>query len=376
MFVLLILAGLILLVVGAEMLVRGASRLAGAVGLSPLIIGLTVVAYGTSAPEVAVSLKAAWIGQADIALGNVVGSNILNVLLILGLSATIVPLAASWQLVRLDVPILIGASAMAWWFAADGTVSRLEGMLLALGIGAYTAFLLVLGRRQASDPAHAEAAASWPGTPTPSRADADRPRLLLSGLLVLVGLALLVLGARWLVQGAVDLARIFGVSELLIGLTIVAAGTSAPEVATSIIAAIRGQRDIAVGNIVGSNIFNLLGVLGPAALISPVGVAVAPDARSFDLPIMMAVAVVCLPVFFTGGRISRLEGLLLLGYYVAYIVFLVLQATQHPQAAGFGHAMLYFVIPLSGLAIALSVYYAVRQKQRAAGIEPPREGNG
>lgn len=360
-----LIVGLITLTAGAEALVRGASTLARAVGLPSLIIGLTVVAYGTSAPELAVSIKAGWMGQADLALGNVVGSNIFNVLLILGLSALIVPLVASRQLVRLDVPVMIGASLLAWAFAANGAINRWEGMLLLAGMVGYTAWLVRLGRRQTRDaalatPALADAPdatdATGPATP------AKPANLLVSALYVLVGLAMLVMGARWLVDSAVTLAQSWGVSDLLIGLTIVAAGTSMPELATSIVASIRGQRDIAIGNVVGSNIFNLLGVLGSTALIAPDGIPVAASALSFDLPIMIAVAVACLPIFFTGGRINRWEGAVFLAYYAAYLAFLILAATGHAALNRFSSAMLYFVIPMTALGIGVSLFVTLRSK--------------
>ena len=298
--------GLITLVAGAEFLVRGASRLASAAGISPLIIGLTVVAFGTSAPEMAVSVASSLSGRADIAVGNVVGSNIFNILLILGLSASILPLVVDQKMIRFEVPVMIAASLLAWWFCSDGTVNRAEGGVLFAGILAFTFRCLVVGRRESLE--FRTATQSVAGDSTLESADSSGSGIL--GILwqltlVAAGLVLLVLGAGWLVGGATEVARRFGVSELVIGLTIVAAGTSLPELATSIVAAIRGERDIAVGNVVGSNIFNLLGVLGLAAVVAPNGIAVAGQAAQFDIPVMVAVAVACLPVFFTGHLIAR-----------------------------------------------------------------------
>ena len=326
--VLLLVVGLGLLVVGAEALVRGASRLAGALGLSPLVIGLTVVAYGTSAPEMAVSLKAALGGQADIALGNVVGSNIFNVLLILGVSAAIVPLVVSAQLIRRDLPVMVGVSALTWLLALDGRIGRLDGLLLAGGAVAYTAWLIVASRR-AGAALQAEFAQEYRPAPRTARA------MAVNTVLVLAGLALLVLGARWLVQGAVSIAEALRISPLVIGLTIVAGGTSLPEVATSIVAALRGERDIAVGNVVGSNIFNLLAVLGVSGAVAGSGVAVPAGALHFDLPVMVGVAVLCVPIFITQSRVSRAEGLLLLALYVVYTTYVVLAALGHPALPGF-----------------------------------------
>ncbi|MBW8370735.1 MAG: calcium/sodium antiporter [Thiobacillus sp.] len=343
--------GLIALVAGAELLVRGASKLALSFGISPLVVGLTVVAFGTSAPEMAVSVQSAWSGQVDIALGNVVGSNIFNVLFILGASALIVPLVVHQQIIRQEVPVMIGASLLLWAMAADGGISRWEGLLLASLIVGYTFIIIRQSRRETAaikaeyDEAFDGVAKGW---------DAHWGVQI---LLILAGLALLVLGANWLVEAAVTFAKQLGVSELVIGLTIVAAGTSLPEVATSILAAIRGERDIAVGNVVGSNLFNILAVLGISASVAPGDLAVAPAMLAFDLPVMVAVAIACLPVFFNGSCISRWEGALFLALYVAYTLYLILYATGHDALHGYSAVMGGFVLPL--LAVTL-VVLAVR----------------
>lgn len=317
MAVVLLVVGLVVLTLGADILVRGASALASAVGLPSLVIGLTVVAFGTSAPEMAVSVSASLDGNGDIAVGNVVGSNIFNVLLILGASALITPLVASKQLVRLDVPVMVLASALAWRLAADHSISRIEGSALFLGLIVYTTALVLIGRSQsarARTPEHdgASIATVYPG------------HFALSIVMVVAGLGLLVLGSKCFVDGAATLARSLGVSDLLIGLTIVAAGTSLPEVATSIMASIKGQRDIAIGNVVGSNIFNVLGVLGASAMSAAHGVSVSAPALSFDIPVMCAVALACLPIFLTGGRISRVEGWVLLASYALYVALIAM----------------------------------------------------
>jgi len=342
--------GLVALVVGAEALVRGASRLALSFGISPLVVGLTVVAFGTSSPEMAVSVQSALSGQVDLAIGNVVGSNVFNVLFILGVSALIVPLLVHQQLVRQEVPLMIGASLLVWGLAADGGIGRWDGALLAGLLVAYTLFVIRQSRREDRS-VRDEYAEGMPGD-----GSAWDRHWAVQVLLVAAGLGLLVLGADWLVEAAIAFARAFGVSELVIGLTIVAAGTSLPEVATSILAAVRGERDIAVGNVVGSNIFNLLGVLGVSALVAPTGLAVAPAVLSFDLLVMTAVAVACLPVFFTGNRIDRWEGLVFLAYYVAYTVYLILRATEHDALATFSLAMGTFVLPLTVVTLALFIY--------------------
>jgi cation:H+ antiporter len=355
--VVLFVAGLLLLLWGAEWLVRGASRLAAAVGISPLVIGLTVVSFGTSAPELAVSVQAALAGQADVTVGNVVGSNIANVLLILGLSALVAPLVVAQQLVRLDVPLMIGVSFLLLLLTWDGLLSRFDGLLLFGGVVLYTAFSIYQSRQESEDVQTEYQKAFGPGGERSYRA------LLTNLAMVVAGLALLVLGARWLVDGAVTLARLLGLSELLVGLTVVAAGTSLPELATSVVASLRGERDLAVGNVVGSNIFNILLVLGLTGFMAPAGIAIAAQAVQFDLPVMTAVAIACLPIFFTGYTIERWEGALFLAYYVAYTAYLILSATGHAALPAFATAMLGFVLPLTILTLGIVTVRAWRQSR-------------
>lgn len=340
-----LIAGLVLLVAGADVLVRGAAKLAARFGIAPLVIGLTVVAFGTSAPETAVSVQASFAGSGDLAIGNVLGSNIANVLLVLGCTALIAPLVVSRQLIRLDVPLMIGASLLVYALAWDGQLSRLDGALLFTCVVIYTTFLIVSSRRAAvseDDEFTREFGLKEPGTRFAWARDL---------LLIVLGLGLLVGGSTLLVEGAVSLARALGLSELIIGLTVIAIGTSLPELATSVLAAFRGERDIAVGNIVGSNIFNLLLVLGSASLVSPAAISVSPNALAFDFPVMIAVAVACLPIFFSGFRINRWEGLLFLAYYAAYIGYLALFATGRPQVSAFADAMLGYVLPLTAITL-------------------------
>lgn len=350
--------GLVLLVFGADFLVAGASKVAGRLGISPLVIGLTVVAFGTSAPELAVSLTGAIAGNADLALGNVVGSNIFNVLFILGLTALIAPLTVQPQLIRLDVPLMLAVSGLCWLLAADGLVGRLDGILLAVGIVAYTTALIWPRRQAPAEPTATEPTATEP-PPPPGLTD----RLVVQLLQIAAGLAMLVLGSGWLVDGAITFAKALGVSELVISLTIVAAGTSLPEVATSVLAAIRGERDIAVGNIVGSNIFNILCVLGLSAAIAPQGVPVAPAALGFDIPVMTLVALLCLPIFITGKLIARWEGAVFLAYYIAYTVYLVLNARQHPALADYGWAMKWVVMPATAVLVAALLLRDLRRRR-------------
>lgn len=347
--------GLLFLVLSADWLVRGASRLAASFGISALVIGLTVVAYGTSAPELAVSVMSAYSGQADLAIGNVVGSNICNVLFILGISALITPLIVNQKLVRLDVPIMIGSSLVLFAMAYDGEISRLDGILLFSSCVAYTIFLVVQSRRETRTAAL---------LPDELKEDLTEENISHWGVnvgWVVLGCTGLVLGSKLLVTGAVSIAHHFGVSELMIGLTVVAVGTSLPEVATSVMAGIRGERDIAVGNIVGSNIFNILSVLGLSSIVAPDGVKVAASALAFDIPVMIAVALACFPIFFAGYRISRPNGAILLSFYVAYIVYLVFSSTHSQSLAAYQKALIYGVAPLTVLALAFSVFRGFRR---------------
>lgn len=357
---LLLIAGFVFLILGAELLVRGASKLAAIMHVSSLIIGLTIVAFGTSAPEFAVSFQAALIDQAGIAVGNVVGSNIFNVLFILGISAIIAPLSVSVKLIRFDVPLMIAASVLVFLFGFDGFLDRLDGILLFSCIIGYLIRMIVQGRRE--------------GIAAASASNSTETKMTMGGIafqitMIVAGLVLLVFGARWLVQASVAVAEKLGVSDLIIGLTIVAAGTSLPELATSVIASIRGERDIAVGNVVGSNIFNIFAVLGLSAAVSPHYILVDPVALRFDIPIMIAVAVACFPVFFTMGSIERWEGFLFMGYYIAYTAYLVLTSSHHRALNGFIFAMETVIIPLTVLTVIVSVFDYIRtEKQNRGGI--------
>lgn len=359
--ILMFILGLAALTLGAELMVRGAARLALTFGISPLVVGLTIVAFGTSAPEMAVSAGAALNGSGDLAIGNVVGSNIANILLILGLSALIVPLAVNEQLIRQEIPIMIGTFLLFVVFAMDGNIGRSEGALLFALVVVYTVFLVTQSRR-ASKETEAEFADEMPDTS--SRWDAHWSVQL---LLVLGGLGLLVVGADWLVDAAVAVAKAFGVSDLVIGLTVVAVGTSMPEIATSLVAAWRGERDIAVGNVVGSNIFNVLAVLGFSSLIADGGIIVSEAARNFDLWVMLAVGFACLPIVVTGREIARWEGGVFIAYYVAYTAYLVLAATQHDSLAAFSSTMLSYVLPLTVITLIVSF---VRNSEKL----PPTNG--
>lgn len=367
MVIVMLVVGLVMLIVGGELLVRGASALAAIAGIAPLVIGLTVVAFGTSAPELAVSIQAGLGGNSDIAVGNVVGSNIFNVLLILGACALVAPLIVSVQLVRREVPIMIGLSFLLALLAFDGRIGLLDGLLLTAGIISYTAWSIVSSRKETAA-AKAEYAQEY-GEEQLAPQKGARQVLTNLGLLA-GGLVVLVIGARLLVDSAVGLARGLGVSDVIIGLTIVAAGTSLPEVVTSIIATLKKERDIAIGNVVGSNIFNLLGILGISALITPGGLEVVPSIVNFDLPVMIAVALACLPIFFTGMSIARWEGALFLAYYIAYTAYLILAATQHDALPAFSGVMATFVLPLTALTLAVLGGQAfLRQRRSVRSVE-------
>jgi cation:H+ antiporter len=302
----------------------------------------------------AVSVVSAYAGQADLAIGNVVGSNICNVLLILGLSALVAPLVVHQQLVRLDVPLVIIASLLLIPFGIDGRIGRVEGALLFSGILCYTVYVVRKSRRE--------------GIAVRMEYEQEyglKPRRVFDSIpanlaIMVIGVGMLMLGSHWLVIAAVDTARYFGVSELVIGLTIVALGTSLPELAASIVATLRGERDIAVGNVVGSNLFNLLSVLGISSIVAPNGIPVPESTMNFDIPVMIAVSVACLPVFFVNYRITRWNGAMLLAYYLAYILDLFLTATGHDAQHGFRQAMLWFAIPLTIITLSIITIHAIR----------------
>lgn len=333
--------GVVLLVIGAEFLVRGASRLSAMFSVSPLVIGLTIVAFGTSAPELAVSLHSTLTNQADIAVGNVVGSNICNVLLILGMSALVTPLVVAQQLIRLDVPIMIGVSCLLLFFGWDRLINPTDGIVLFVGGVTYTVFLLYQSRRESDENVQSEYEKEYGPRPF------SWPQVGINAVLIAIGLVFLVVGSRLLVNSAVTIATALGASPLVVGLTIVAVGTSLPELATSMVASFRGERDIAVGNVVGSNIFNILVVLGLTSALSPAGVEISASALTFDIPVMVAVAVLCFPIFFSGNLISRWEGGLLLGYYLAYMLYLILKTADHDSSETFGAVLGFVVLPLT-----------------------------
>ncbi|MCE7079439.1 calcium/sodium antiporter [Streptomyces sp. ST2-7A] len=374
-----IIAGLVLLTVGGEVLVRGASSLATRVGISSLVVGLTVVSTATSTPELAVTVGAVMRDEPGLAVGNVIGSNIANVLLILGISALVLPLLVKQRLVRLDLPIMVLLSVMLLVMSLDGGIGLVDGVILLAVLIGYTVMTILVSRREdraervaAERPGGAgggAGAADAVGTATvsaPGSDEAPRTSVPKSLLLVLVGVALLVAGATVLVEGAVNTATAFGVSSLVVGLTVVAVGTSLPELAVSVIAVRRGERDLAVGNVVGSNIANIGLVLGLPAILSSGGLPVPDAAIALDIPLMLAAAVALLPIAFTGFIIARWEGGLFLALYAAYTAFVVLAATQHDALEGFTAVMGWFVLPLVAVTlVAVTAHeFGVRRGRR------------
>lgn len=347
-----VIAGLALLIVGGELLVRGASALAQKVGISPLVVGLIVVSAATSAPELAVTVGAVISGEPGLAVGNVVGSNIVNILFILGLSAVLVPLVVKRQLVRFDIPVMVGMSVLLLLVSLDGQVSLVDGALLLAGLVLHSVLSVMIGRRDASLAARRPADFTIPSTPSTGPIAIPRPvRLPLAFMFLVGGVGLLVFGAQLLVDGAVNIATGFGVSSLVVGLTVVAIGTSLPELAASLAAVRRKETDIAVGNIVGSNIFNIGMVLGMPAMIFGQGIPVPAPAIALDMPLMLAAAVALVPIAFTGFIVARWEGGLFVVLYVAYATYLVLAATAHSALEGFTDVMVIFVLPLVGITL-------------------------
>ncbi len=351
-----ILFGLILLVAGGELLVRGASRLALRLGMSPLVVGLTVVAFGTSAPEAAVSIFSAMRDATGVAVGNVVGSNIFNILVVLGLSALVAPLVVHQQVVRFDAPLGVIVTLVLIGLAQDGVIGMLDGALLFFGILAYTFWAIRRSRKESPD-VQSEYAKEFGGW-------RDRGgNIALQSLFIIGGVLMLIYGSHLLVNGASAMARRLGVSDLVIGLTIVAAGTSLPELATSVIAGLKKELDIAVGNAIGSNIFNILFVLGLSGLVTPDGLAVPPAALHFDFWVMLAVAALALPVFFTGYRIARWEGAFFLIIYALYLCFIVLAARNYSELATFRLSALLFLLPTTLLVLGTAAWQLLLRKR-------------
>ncbi len=363
--ILALLVGIVCLVGGAELLVKGAATIASKLGIAPVIIGLTVVAFGTSAPELAVSVSAALGGDADVAFGNVVGSNIVNILLILGASAVVGGLAVQQRIIRFDIPLLIVVSVIALLMSLDNNIGRVDGIILFTGVIVYVWWLVRETRRERVEVVveYTESVETLEGETV------ERP-LWFNLLLVAAGFVVLVIGSQLLVNGATDIAAAAGVSDLVIGLTVVAIGTSLPELATSILAAIRGQRDIAVGNVIGSNLFNLMSVLGLTSIVSSDGIPVSDVSLRLDFPVMLAATIVLVPIVWNGFQIKRWEGFVLIAFYAAYVAYLVLDASDSAAADVVGPAAL-IVAPLVAMTFGVTGFQGWR-RHRASVVEPHR----
>ncbi|MGE2718344.1 calcium/sodium antiporter [Mycolicibacterium celeriflavum] len=319
------LAGLTALIVGAEVMVKGGSRLAARLGISAIVVGLTVVSIGTSMPELAVGVTAASQGSGALAVGNIAGTNVVNLFLILGLSAAMVPLVLQSRTIRLELPMMAGAALLLFVLAVDGVMTRVDGVILLTGAVVYTGAVIWSGHRE-SQAVVREFAGAYAGDAAEVTTPDGRRRMLREVAMLVGGIMLVVIGAEWLVDGSVGMARQFGVSDALIGLTVVAIGTSAPELVTTVMSTLRGDRDIAIGNLVGSSIYNIAFILGVTCLVPAHGLALPSSLVRIDIPIMVIVSLACIPIFITGRRVSRLEGVLMVTAYMAYLAFLL--ATQ------------------------------------------------
>lgn len=313
-------AGLIIIVVGAEMLLRSAARIAGILGVKPIIIGLTVVAVGTSAPELAVGITAVRDGQPGLAVGNIAGTNMVNILFILGLSAAIRPLPLQLLSIKLDVPVMILASIMLLFMSFDGMLTHNEGWMLLLSAIVYVVILIRVSRNE--PPSVQADYESQYSAPKPVKRYSNAVKFW-NGVLLLIGITLTIFGADLLVDGASSIASTLGVSDAIIGLTIVALGTSAPEIVTTIVATLKDDRDVAVGNLIGSSITNIFVILGITCVAVPTPIEVDSNVLQIDLPLAAAVAVVCYPVFRSDHLVSRREGVLFVLAYLVYLTTLI-----------------------------------------------------
>ncbi|MEV0674594.1 calcium/sodium antiporter [Mycobacterium sp. NPDC050441] len=314
--------GLIALAIGAEVMVRGGAQLAARLGISPILIGLTVVSIGTSLPELAVGVTAATEGSGELAVGNIAGTNVVNILFILGLSALIRPLAIKQRTLRFDLPVMAGSAVLLWVLAVNGVLSRSDGLILVAGAIVYTVVLIRMSHRESRDAraGYAEAFELAPPGDEPKPVGGSVVRHI---AMTVAGIVVVIIGAEWLVDGAVGLARELGVSDALIGLTIVAIGTSAPELVTTIVSTVRGERDIAVGNLLGSSVYNILLILGITCLVPAHGLTLTHNLVWIDIPLTVAASLVCIPIFVSGRRVHRAEGAAMVAAYLGYLVFLL-----------------------------------------------------
>ncbi len=365
--------GLVALLATGQLVVKTASRLGQRLGLGPTVIGMTIVAVGTSAPELAVVGQSLARDDTELAVGSLIGSNIANILLVLGAAAALGAITVGSRVVLIDVPVMIVASVVLLLFAADGTVARWESLALLAGAVAFTTWTIRAARNGRSDePSVADQQGNQAAPPVAvatGQTTAGGPPIVASIAGLLVGIGGLAVAARFVVKGAEELATVLGLPELIVGLTVVALGTSAPEIATTLIAVAQGRRELAVGNAVGSNIFNILFVLGAPGLLWAGGIDVSQSAVRLDMPVMVAAAVACLPVLAWDHRLNRWEGVLFMTYYAAYVLFLVLDSSGH-DASLFGLVMGAFVVPLTVVTLATVI---IRQRRRKLGPAPEQE---
>jgi cation:H+ antiporter len=364
MITIIFIAGLAALIGGAELFLKGVDHFGVKWRISPLIMGLTVVAFATGAPELAISIQAAASGNVDLVLGNIVGSNIANILLILGISALIRPLVVKLRVVRIDVPIVIAASVLLYVVALDGELTTLDGVWLLLGLVAYSVFTFFQIKAERNN------------QPEETELEAKARELSTGwffyvkniGFLIL-GMGLIVQGSGWMVQSAVELATILGLSELVIGLTIVSIGTSLPEIATSIATIRKGNTDMAVANVMGSNLYNILLTLGLTVIIAPNVIEVSSAAIALDLPFMVAVSIACIPIFIAGFDITKFDGSIFLFYYGTYLAYLVLDAVGSGLASIMETMMFFAVIPMTLIYIIWRVFNHRKSVKRFIGVE-------
>ena len=354
MTILLFVLGLVGLITGAELFLKAVDHFGLKWGVSPLIMGLTVVAFATGAPELAISIKAAFSGSADLVLGNIIGSSIANILLILGITAIISPINITRRVIRIDVPIVITISVVVYLMSIDGGLSTVDGVILLVGFLAYSYFTYVQIKNNSNEEEKEDEAFQY--HLSPDELEKGTFFYIKNGGLLLIGLALIVLGSNWMVDSAVIIARILGLSELVIGLTIISIGTSLPEVATSLSAARKDNADIAVANVMGSNLYNVLLTLALTLIIAPNVLEVSKDAITLDLPFMVLVSMACIPIFIAGFNLTRVDGALFLSYYVTYLTYLVLNAINSPIVSTMQGVILYAAIPLTILYMMWRIY--------------------
>jgi len=351
--------GLALLLAGAELLVRNSAKIALILGLSPLVIGLTVVAFGTSSPEIAIGIFSAAGHQPEAGFGNVIGSNVFNLLFILGLASMLKPLKINTQVVRYDAPFFVLISIIVLAISSNEILGFVEGVAMLVLLAGYTAWAVVLSRRESKI------------SPIRNKTDTgpeqrNAKKILMLSVLVAVGLGMLAFGSQWVVASAASMARDLGIDKFVIGLTVVAVGTSLPEVATSLVAFSRGEQDMAVGNVLGSSVFNLLGVLGIMSVLTG-GLVVPEGALYFDLPVMTACAIAALPLLFTGHRLARWEGAVLFGYYLFYIGFVVADAAGHSHITEYNWVVIGITVPLTVLTAGIIIKRVLAIRKRRAG---------